>query len=65
MAREGSPLPPPGATSGAGIKLARPVIAASPEAEVAGGHSVNDDEQCDEPERPENILGHCFLPNRP
>src|SRR3984957_3103918 len=40
-------------------------VAASPQAEVAGGHSVNADEQRDEPERPENILGHCFLPNRP
>ena len=38
---------------------------ASPQAEVAGGHSVNADEQRDEPERPENILGHCFLLNRP
>jgi hypothetical protein len=41
------------------------VIAASPKAEVAGGHSENADEQRDEPERPENILGHCFLLNRP
>jgi hypothetical protein len=44
---------------------ARSVIAASPQADVAGGHSVNADEQRDEPERPENILGHCFLLNRP
>jgi hypothetical protein len=34
-------------------------IIASPETEVASGHSKNDEEQCDEPERPENILGHC------
>jgi hypothetical protein len=44
---------------------ARSVIAASPKAEVAGGHSENADEQRDEPERPENILGHRFLLNRP
>jgi hypothetical protein len=44
---------------------ARSVIVASPQAEVASGHSVNADEQCDEPERPDNILGHCFLLNRP
>jgi hypothetical protein len=43
----------------------RSVIAASPQAEVAGGHSVNADEQRDEPERSENILGHCFLLDRP
>jgi hypothetical protein len=48
-----------------GAGSAGSVIAASPQAEVAGGHSVNADEQRDEPERPENILGHCFLPNRP
>jgi hypothetical protein len=41
---------------------ARSVIAASPQAEVAGGHSVNADEQCDKPERPEDILGHRFPP---
>jgi hypothetical protein len=65
MAREGSPLPPPGATSGEAQGHARSVIVASPQTEVAGGHSENGDEQRDEPERPENILGHCFLLNRP
>jgi hypothetical protein len=44
---------------------ARSVIVASPKAEVAGGHSENADEQRHEPERPENILGHRFLLNRP
>ena len=41
------------------------LIAASPKAEVAGDHSVNADEQRDKPKRPENILGHRFLLNRP
>jgi hypothetical protein len=59
MAREGARQVSLGAGS------ARLVVAASPQAEVAGGHSVNDDEQRDEPERPENILGHRFLLNRP
>jgi hypothetical protein len=39
-------------------------IVASPETEVASGHSINDDEQCDEPERPENIVDHCRTPNQ-
>jgi hypothetical protein len=61
MAREGAPLPPPSATSGEPQGRARSVIVASPQTEVAGGHSENGDEQRDEPERPENIFGHCFL----
>jgi hypothetical protein len=32
---------------------------ASPQTEVAGGHSINDDQQRDEPEGRENILDHC------
>ena len=40
-------------------------VIASPKTEVAGSHSENGDEQRDEPERPENFLGHSFLPNRP
>jgi hypothetical protein len=39
-------------------------IIASPQTEVASGRSINDDEQRDEPERPENILDHCRTPNR-
>jgi hypothetical protein len=38
---------------------------ASPQTEVASGHSINAREQHHKPERPENILGHRFLPNRP
>ena len=68
MAREGA-LPLQAATFPREVSLgggsARSVIVASPKAEVAGGHSVNGDEQCDEPERPENISGHRFLLNRP
>jgi hypothetical protein len=37
---------------------------ASPQTEVAGSHSENDDEQHDEPDRPKNVLGHCCTPNR-
>jgi hypothetical protein len=59
MAREGARQVSLGGGS------ARSVVVSSPKAEVAGGHSVNADEQCDEPERPENILGHRFLLNRP
>ena len=37
---------------------------ASSQTEVAGRHFINDNEQRDEPDRPENILGHCCTPNR-
>jgi hypothetical protein len=37
---------------------------ASPQTELASGHSINDDEQRDEPGRRENILDHCRTPNR-
>ena len=52
-----------GAWGGAGKR--GQLIAASPKAEVAGDHFVNADEQRDKPKRPENILGHRFLLNRP
>ena len=64
MVCEGASLALQVATSGYLSGTRGQLIAASPKAEVAGGHSVNADEQRDEPERPENILGHCFLPNR-
>ena len=35
---------------------------ASPQTEVAGGHSINGNEQRDKPDRPENILDHCCTP---
>jgi hypothetical protein len=35
-----------------------------PQTEVASSHSINDDEQRDEPERPGNILDHCLHPER-
>jgi hypothetical protein len=37
-------------------------IIASPQTEVPSGHSINDDEHRDEPERRENILDHCRNP---
>jgi hypothetical protein len=37
-------------------------VTASPQTEVAGGHSINGDEQRDKPDRPENILGHAAPP---
>jgi hypothetical protein len=38
-------------------------IIASPQTDVASGHSINDGEQRDEPERRENILDHCCTPS--
>jgi hypothetical protein len=37
-------------------------VVASPQTEVTGEQFIGDDDQRDEPDRPDNILGHCCLP---